>query len=424
MIADILGSHLGSRFVRTVALSVVVFTAAANCHAGEDSSPDTVSVFQFIPRNQQSAIVAGTSRYDATLAIHAARDAVNGTGKTLVFPAGTYYVGEVRFSGSNYRIRSEDVTFRQRPGLTRDDQLHPIITFPQDARNIQLGNIALVGNIATDRGEYAPGIAVLSADDIRIGDVRGRDIRGDVLYTYGRTTSEAEYQRNLVTGVISGSNIYRCIVAMAGGDATIAGIVQDGGVGYRDFDVEPNKGGAYQPVSARVGFIRGSTVQITSDDPDLINQQVRIDRLELDGTRLADSVPGFYSHGGANALALGIGRIDRVSIGRLQISNYRSFPIALADRWRAIDIDSFSFHNAGTTENIYKSIIIQIGKAGKGVLRIGSVEGQLADSSRMLLRSDIGLLQVEVGQSHVAGGKIGYSVAGRVGNVRLTGGLQ
>src|SRR3546814_3871127 len=48
-----------------------------------------------------------------------------------------------------------------------------------------------------------------------------------LLYTYGRTTSEAEHQRNLVTGVVSGRNIYRCIVAMAGGEAKIAGIVQD-----------------------------------------------------------------------------------------------------------------------------------------------------------------------------------------------------
>lgn len=424
MITDISHFDRAPKLARTFALSILIFTGTIDCRAGEDPSPDTISVFQFIPRNQQSAIIAGTSRYDATSAVHAARDAVNGTGKTLLFPAGTYYVGEVIFSGSNYRIDTQGVTFRQRPGLTHDDRLHPIIAFPHDAQNIRLGDITLIGNIATDRGEYAPGIAVLSADDISIGNVHGRDIRGDVLYTYGRTTSEGEYQHNLVTGIISGSNIYRCIVAMVGGDATIAGIVQEGGVGYRDFDVEPNKGGAYQPVAARVGFIRGSTVQITSDDPEVINLRVSIDRLDLDGSRIANSKPSFYRHGGANVVALGISRIDQVRIRALEVRNYQSFPIALVDRWRAIDIDSFSFRNVDTTENTYKSVIIQLGKAGKGVLRIGAIEGRLADPSRMLLRSDIGLLQVDVRQLRVTGGKVGYSVVGRVGNRKSSGNLD
>src|SRR3546814_1629348 len=72
--------------------------------------------------------------------------------------------------------------------------------------------------------------------------------------------------RNLATGVVSGRNIYRCIVAMAGGEAKIAGIVQDGPVGYRDFDAEPNREGAYQPVIAHIGFIQGSVVQIRSEE--------------------------------------------------------------------------------------------------------------------------------------------------------------
>src|SRR3546814_10892582 len=92
--------------------------------------------------------------------------------------------------------------------------------------------------------------------------------------------------RNLATGVVSGRNIYRCIVAMAGGEAKIAGIVQDGPVGYRDFDAEPNREGAYQPVIAHIGFIQGSVVQITSDDPNVINEDIRIDRLDLDGSRI------------------------------------------------------------------------------------------------------------------------------------------
>src|SRR3546814_2774557 len=82
------------------------------------------------------------------------------------------------------------------------NQLHPIITFTPDANNIRMGDVRLIGNIASDRDEYSHGIAVLAADNITLGDIYGENIRGDVLYTYSRTTSEAEHQRNLVTGVV------------------------------------------------------------------------------------------------------------------------------------------------------------------------------------------------------------------------------
>ena len=268
-----------------MSIGLTLTATASHCAVAQVES-DVVSVLTYIPVAQHAAIRAGTSRFDVTSAIHAARDKVQGTGKTLLFSPGTYYVGEVIFSGSNYRIGTEGVTFRQKPGLAGDGGTHPIISFPLDANSIRAGNVRLIGNIATDRGEYSHGIAVFSADNITIGDIYGENIRGDVLYTYGRVTSEAEQQRNLVTGVVSGRNIYRCIVAMAGGDAKIAGIVQDGPVGYRDFDAEPNNGGAYQPVTAQIGFIRGSVVQITSDDPKIINADFRIDRVDLGGRRI------------------------------------------------------------------------------------------------------------------------------------------
>lgn len=408
---------------RTLRLAGAIGAVAAAITSGGTgqarSSGGAVSILQFIPAEQHRAIQAGTSRYDATSAIHMARDAVDGTGAALIIPPGTYFVGEVKFSGSHYRIETQGVTFRQRPGLTGDDQLHPIITFTRDAHDIRLGNIRLVGNIATDQGEYSHGIAVSSADNITIGDVYGEDIRGDVLYTYGRTTSEAEIQRNLVTGVISGRNIFRCIVAMAGGDARIAGIVQDGPIGYRDFDAEPNSGGAYQPVTAHVGFVRGSVVQITSDDPQVVNFDVVIDHLDLDGRRIANSVPAYRSHAGANAIALSINRVTSVRIDELSVRNYPSYPIALFDRWRSIRIGTLEYRNSNTVETTYKTIVLQHGRAGEGVLAIDRIVGRLADPSRMVLRADRGSLHVEVGQMDDPGGIPGLYLSGRIGGRAL-----
>ena len=399
----------------------VTLTATASHCAKAQVESDVVSVLGFIPVAQHAAIRAGTSRFDVTSAIHAARDKVQGTGKTLLFSPGTYYVGEVMFSGANYRIGTEGVTFRQKPGLTGDDATHPIITFPQNANKIRMGNVRLTGNIATDRGEYSHGIAVVSADDIAIGNIYGENIRGDVIYTYGRTTSEAEHQRNLVTGVVRGRNIYRCIVAMAGGDAKIAGIVQDGPVGYRDFDAEPNREGAYQPVTAHISFIRGSVVQITSDDPNLINADIRIDRLDLDGDRIADTVPSYPRHPGADAIALSIGRVSSVDIGELRIANYSGFPVALFDRWRSVRIGLLDFRNSNTVETTYKTIVLQHGMAGDGLLTINRLAGRLADPSRMVLRADEGMLKVEVGRMDTTGGRRGLYLSGRIDGIRLKG---
>ncbi len=403
-----------------MALGIALAVAGSNCADAKVESGE-VSVMEFVPDKERAAIAAGTSRYDATAAIHAARDKVQGTGKTLLLPPGTYYVGEVKFSGSKYQIRSDGVTFRQRPGLTGDGQLHPIIIFTPDANNIRMGNIRLVGNIATDRDEFSHGIMVLAADNITIGDIYGENIRGDVLYTYGRTTSEAEHQRDLVTGVVTGRNIYRCIVAMAGGEAKIAGIVQAGPVGYRDFDAEPNREGAYQPVTAHIGFIQGSVVQITSDDPNVINDDIRITRLDLDGGRIANSVPSYPHHSGGNAIALSINRVASVDIGELRVENYPSYPVALFDRWRSVRIGSLDFRNSNTVETTYKTIVLQHGMAGEGVLTIDRLTGRLADPSRMALRSDEGMLKVEVGRMDVTGGRRGVYLTGRIGGVRLKG---
>src|SRR3546814_18694483 len=143
-------------------LGIALAVAGSGCADAKVESGE-VSVLEFIPDAQRAGIAAGTSRYDATAAIHAARDKVQGTGKTLLLPPGNYYVGEVKFSGSNYQIRTDGVTFRQKPGLTGDNQLPPIITFPPDATNIRLGAVRLLGNLASHRDDNSQGLAVAAA---------------------------------------------------------------------------------------------------------------------------------------------------------------------------------------------------------------------------------------------------------------------
>ncbi|WP_137864275.1 MULTISPECIES: hypothetical protein [unclassified Sphingomonas] len=390
-----------------------------------------VSVFDFIPVGEQAAILSGNSTYDCTADIHAARDAVNGSGKVLLFPGGTYYVSEVVFSGENYTIATSGTSFQQKPGLTGDGAPHPIIAFTAESQNIRLGDLNVRGNIATDLGESSHGIMVASAKSITIGNIFGEDLRGDVLYTYGRTTSEAEVQRDLVTGIVRGKNVYRCIVALAGGDATIAGIVQEGAVGYRDLDVEPNTGGAYQPVRVDIGFLRGSVVQITSADPQIINESVRIEHLDLDGTRIANSSVPYPNHGGVNSYALSINNIDTVAIGKLKLRNYASYPVYLAalpgypSLWREIRIGTLDFENCSTEDTTYKTIIRQATAAPDGArLLIDRLVGKLSTHNplstsspvtRMVLLSETSVLPVAIGSVNVIGGTFGVRLTGTIG---------
>jgi hypothetical protein len=220
-----------------------------------------------------------------------------------------------------------------------------------------------------------------------------------------------------VTGVIRGKNIYRSIVSMAGGEAHIAGIVNDGGVGYRDLDVEPNAGGAYQPVQANIGYIQGATVQITSADPNTTNAGVTIGRLDLNGERLANSIPNYPSYPGRNAIALAVNRTTLVDIGELLLRNYESYPVQLADNWHSIRIGTLDFAEADTRETTYGSVIIQYGQAGDGVLAIQHIRGALAGPSRFVLRSDRGLLKVDLGSVAVTGGTLGAYITGDVAEI-------
>src|SRR3546814_8700448 len=79
----------------------------------------------------------------------------------------------------------------------------------------------------------------------------------------------------------------------------------------------------------------------------------------------------------------------------MRVENYPSYPVALFDRWRSVRIGKLDFRNSNTVETTYKTIVLQHGRAGEGVLTIDRVAGRLADPSRMVLRSDEGMRSEE-----------------------------
>jgi hypothetical protein len=168
-------------------------------------------------------------------------------------------------------------------------------------------------------------------------------------------------------------------------------------------------------VQASVGYVLGATVQITSADPNIINADIRIDRVELDGSRLANSVPSYPGYPGRNAVALAINRTDAVEIGSLRLRNYESYPVQLADNWRAVNIGTLEFANSDSVEKTYKAIVLQYRTAGDGVLSIRRIEGRLAGPDHFALRSDVGHLKVNVEAAAVTGGLFGAYLTGYIG---------
>lgn len=401
---------------------------------------DNPSMFDYVPAGQHAAILAGKSDYDATADFHTAFAEINGTGLTLLVPGAKYRVGELTIDGRDFKISSKGVWLHQWDGLLVDNHAHPIITVPDTASNIDIGSWRLKGNIDRDALDlpvgvdgYMHGIAVMSAKDIVIGDVYGEDILGDVLYTYGRSTNEAEMVRNLRLGVVSGRNIYRCIVALVGAEARIEGIIQKGAVGFRDLDVEPNDAaGTYQAVEADIGFLVGSQVSVISADSGVINKSVGIGRLDLDGSRLANSSVPYPSHQGSGAIALALRNCDMLSIGEMRLRNYASFPVHMTSKWRELSIGSLDFAECGAVDRVFKAIFVQrdlddgnheLSPPEGAVLRIGKVTGELKSSDgdirggsagRRLVASYGGKITVEIGSAKIKNGMIATGVKGRI----------
>jgi len=386
-----------------------------------DRDRDWVSIFDFIPLAQQAAIIAGTSTYDCTSDIHAARDHVKGTGQTLHFVGGTYYVSTVVVNGSDYAIdTSAGVTFKQKPGLSDGDE-HAIIRITE-AENITIGDFALEGNIDTDTLEYNHGLGIGQSNNIKVGCVTGRNIRGDLCYLYGRVSSEAEKNVGIIIDSLTGDNIHRCILAAVGGEARVGQIIQAGPVGFRVVDVEPNSGGDYQPVTLHVGYARGGTFQVVSDDVLIQNDSVRFDVMDLDWNLIEDSSAGYPSFPGANAIGLSWSDCRDGHIGILKVRDFPSYPISLGPRWDHLTIDTLDISNCNQTEATFNSVIVQQGTPGNGVLDIGYVKCVHTANTKWLVRSNAAGQKVRIGGGYVSGGLLSLNCALNVNALVLDAG--
>ena len=370
-----------------------------------DLNDEVVYVSLFIPKVERSNILAGTPTADVTTYLDAALDVAKATGRTLKMMAGTYLVSTWLIDGANYAIdTSAGVTLKQISGHSSGDI--PAILLIDEADDVAIGDINFVGNIATDPSEFHHAVVARKSKRITLGRLYGTDIRGDVLYCYGRTTSDRERLDDLFVESISGSNVYRNLLPVTGGTVRLGALLHDGPVGYRHFDIEPNTGGAYQPSVLHIGYVKAGCVEVVSADPLHQNDRFSCDTLDLDWDRIQATTPAYPSGMAAtpNAYALGFAFCRSGRIGLLKVRNYKYFPINLGDKWDSLRIDTLDIENCVITETTFGAAIVQQGTAGTGWLDIGTVKYTPFNNSKWLARANAGALRLRIGGGAISGG--------------------
>lgn len=277
----------------------------------------------FVPDLAIAASSAGSSEGNDVWRFGAAGDGVRDdtaafaaalrTSATIYVPAGTYLVDRLMIpSGRTIRTDGPSTIFRQRAGMPATTRLLNIV-----GSNVEIGDCTLEGNIGSDAGEQHHGIIIVATpatgdlSNIRLGNIRGRNLRGDVVYVGARG---GRMVQNIRIGAVQGTNVLRNIVSIVGGREISIGRISGSHVGYTHLDIEPEDYSG--PVSGCViEAVRGGFVQIAGSSAKAYVDRVRIGRLDLAGP-VPRSVPT-YNPGVRRADALTIRNVRSLEIGAL-----------------------------------------------------------------------------------------------------------
>lgn len=346
----------------------------------------------------------GTTDMTAALAASISQ-AKQTTGADVYWPAGTLSVSVLTADGSGYNIRTaggRKTILAQRTGTS--ETTGQILNIK--GSQINVGDLAFTGNISTDTLEFHHCVyiyddaAVATPKDITLGNLYGTDIRGDVLYIGAMASRPCTGIR---FGVVSGTNVYRNLLTVAGGEVVGDAVINAGPVGYRDIDVEPNVGGS-QPTTLILNYAKIGILQITSDDSALANDLVQIGELDCLFGRIAATTPAFPSTPGTNAQAVQCQYVRLLKIGYFKARDYNYIPFVSSSSSikSNVLIDVADFSNCCVTETTYNSLFADQGTGGIESLEIGTLIATLFSTTKMVFNSNG--MKVRVRRGTVSGG--------------------
>ena len=388
--------------------------------------------------------VTGDGRTDDTAGFNAAlKDA-----DVISVPAGTFIVGQIQVPGGKTIVtQGANTVLKQRPALP---SATPVLKIT--GSNVAIGGLKIVGNIATDTGEWMAAIAIRpnrstgSLSDITIGDIIGENIRGDVVEIYPTAPYDAARIR---IGNLVGINILRSVVSVCGGNDIEIRSCTGPRVGYSHFTVEPDA--PCTPVrNLRVGHVKGRHAVIGPVSPSVMAEGVTIDTLDLDPSFALGSSPG-YPHGVAianagllirNCKSLNVATFRAKGFagpavkqiynrGELPTQEIRIDQAEISDCNRAASPDdAYLVGTPGVTDLIIRRLAIKLDSYGaNGVqsftgAQIGEVEAVLGPGARLFrdikngvigpvyARSGVGTLIISGDGTEFRGGDIAVEVLG------------
>lgn len=210
--------------------------------------------------------------------------------------------------------------------------------------NTEIGSLKVVGNIATDIGEWNHAIQIYAnsanQSNIRIGDVLVQDIRGDAVFI---GAASAYTLSGIRIGKVTGDNIYRnCAVVSGGNDIEIKSVTGTR-IGFMVFDIEPEPYNG-SVTGVKVGYIKGRYAGVNSAAAAAYCDGISIDVLDIDpnytttsspeytpGTTLVDGITlrnikhlrinKFKANGFARAAAFGIYNAGELGVEFLDIGH-------------------------------------------------------------------------------------------------------
>lgn len=326
------GVHVGAEVKFTTAVqtttgamdaSMVGYTAGFTGATGQTVQ---TKLEQYVSVKDFGAVGDGVT--DDTAAIQAALSAANQV--YFPTPAVDYLVSSIDIPADRTLVTDgASVKFQQKSGQPVGTRVFNVM-----GPNVVIGDMTVEGNISTDTDEQNhaininSGVAGTSLYNVRVGNIRGINIRGDVIYI-GQTLSSGTVSGVSVASA-DGNNILRNVVSIVGGADIEIGQVTGPAVGYMHVDVEPDGTYTGNAVNVHVGQVKGRHIGVVVNNPsgDLVfNENIQFGEVNLDPSFATQSTPAYAPGASIASRAVILRSTKDVAIGTLKVNGYNGSAI-------------------------------------------------------------------------------------------------
>lgn len=385
-----------------------------------------VSVLDFIAPAEHAAIKAGTSTFDTTSAFAAAFAAHD----VVKAPGGLYNVSNVPIAaGKTLLTDGFNTVFQQIAGQPNTT---PIIHV--QGSNVRIGSIKCIGNIATDTSEFMHAVKVEAnntygnLENIVIGDVYAKDIRGDGVYL-GQFVGHAKTFKNVHIGNVFYDNVLRNGVSVVGGDVVSVNSVQPAGsnrCGLISIDIESDVG-AGTCTNVSVGLVKGHRFGMISQSAADYIDNVDIGVVDISPSYSSDSSPT-YAPAATVEDGMLLRNVKRARIGQFKASGFNRCAAFVSSGGGEIgaedvEIGSASVSNCSITDAVYNSYF-NWPALTTNFLRIGHLKVDIGVASKQALAGVYaGKVDSVSATIHASSRLLGDCQNMRIGNISQSGGV-